>query len=603
MRLPFKMSISTKLLIVISSILLSVTVPLAFKSANLFKNVSIKREESANLSHANAKANEINIILKNLREKSSIMGSLIIFSQNNKQINLEPVLRSIFSNDENILSIQIFSNLKGSSKLKEYTNTQKLVELGAKEDSLFITEKNNPFPIQKVINGETVILNRSDSKTLPVLTLGFPLFKKSDNTVSHFAVIDLNQSVFQKIFSELSERKSFLINQEGKVLAHYQDEMVLERKDLSDLGIVSKATSSKISQGTSIYTIPNTEKTMYAAFSHANAGPIVVSEIAESIILEPSQLIRREVFYITGLILSISLIIIFLFSLTLTQPIIVLSDIAKSIGQGKFDIPVVKLVNSTDEVGSLASSVENMIVGLKERDKAKSILNKFHGSSVAQDLLSSTTIERQGVRRNVAILFCDIRGFTSMSEKMEPEEVVLMLNDYLNTMVQNITINNGIIDKFIGDAIMAIWGTPQPTGTEAYDAVKAALEMRQALIKFNETRIAKSLKPLRFGIGLHYGPCVSGIIGSEERLEYSVIGDTVNVCSRIESMTKSLGVDILVTSSLYEKVADRFVFEVAEAVTVKGKEKPILVYKVLGYKSAAGESIPVTSPYATYEKG
>jgi adenylate cyclase len=147
---------------------------------------------------------------------------------------------------------------------------------------------------------------------------------------------------------------------------------------------------------------------------------------------------------------------------------------------------VARLVNSSDEVGNLAVSVESMISGLKERDKATSILHKFHGSHIAEDLLSSSRIERQGVRKNIAILFSDIRGFTSMSEKMEPEELVHFLNNYLNVMVKVITNNNGIIDKFIGDAIMAIWGAPHATGTEAYDSVKAALEMRMALIEFNK---------------------------------------------------------------------------------------------------------------------
>lgn len=600
MRLPFQISISTKLLIVISAILLSVTIPLSFKSASLFRDVSMKREESANLSHANAKAHEVSIVLKNIRDRVSIMGSMLIFAQSQKLSDVDSALNSIFLSDEDTISLTFYLNDKGAQKIKEFINHDKLEDAKVKEDYLYNLEKKYPFPIERVINGEYVIVNRSDNPTIPIVSIGIPLFKKENGEVSYFIVTDLKQSTFQKIFSDLSERKSYLVNPEGVLLAHYDDNMVMEHKNLKSISIVAKSLDSKMSQGAGSYVNQNDKRTYFAAFAHTTVGPVVISEIAAETILEPAAMIQREVFYMTFMILSISLFVVFLFSLTLTRPIILLSNIARAIGRGRFDIPVARIVNSSDEVGNLAVSVESMLGGLRERDKAKSILNKFHGSSVSEELLSSATIERQGVRKNVAILFCDIRGFTSMSEKMEPEEVVHLLNEYLNTMVKLIMQHNGVIDKFIGDAIMAIWGAPQATGTEPFDAVTAALHMRRGLVQLNNDRIARNENPVRFGIGLHYGPCVSGIIGSEERLEYSVIGDTVNVCSRIESMTKSLGVDILVTDALRESISDKFMFEMLEAVTVKGKEKPIQVYKVNGFINENGQAEPVESPYANY---
>ncbi len=600
MHFSLKMSISTKLLLVISAILLSATIPLSFKSASLFRDVSMKREEGANFSHANAKAHEVSIILKNIQDRVSIMGSMLLYAQAQSLTNMDDSLNNIFLADENTLSLAFYKNEKGFIKIKEFINNEKLLETGVKENYLLKIEEKYPFPLQRVVNGEYVVLNRSENPALPIITVGIPIFRNKNGEVTHFIVSNIKQTLFQKIFTDLSERKSYLVNKEGIVLAHYNDSLVMKKTDIKNISIVAKALESKMSQGASSYSNPGDDQTFFGAYSHTNVGPVVISEIPESVILEPSLMIKREVYYITGVILSLSLIIVFLFSLTLTRPIILLSNIAKAIGRGRFDIPVAKLVHSSDEVGNLAVSVQSMLGGLIERDKAKSILNKFHGSSVAEDLMSSASIERQGVRKNIVILFCDIRGFTSMSEKMEPEEVVLLLNEYLNTMVRIIMKHNGVIDKFIGDAIMAIWGAPQATGTEPYDAIKAALEMRQGLVEFNKQRIAKNKSPIKFGIGLHYGPCVSGILGSEERLEYSVIGDTVNVCSRIESMTKARGVDILVTASLKEKISDKFVFEQVEEVTVKGKEKPISIFKVNGYYDESGQAILVESPYATY---
>ena len=599
MNLPFKVSISTKLEFVILTILLAATVPLSFKSAEIFRNVSIKREESANLSHAKSKSHEVSMIFKNINDRASMMASMLIYTLKQRPESVEQALKASSSEDDDTLSMSFYSNENGPQKIKEFTNTDKITELKLPPDYLEDLERKNPFPLQRVLGGEHVLVNRSFNPILPIISIGIPLFKNESGSVSYFAVINMKQGAFQKIFSDLSERKSYLVGSDGIVLAHYNDALVVERKKVS-MPLLTQALSSKLEQGAGSYTNPIDNKGYFGAFANTNIGPVVISEIPESIILEPSLMIKREVYYLTFMILSLSLLVVFLFSLTLTRPIIKLSNIANAIGRGRFDIPVSHLVSSSDEVGNLAVSIEAMLGGLKEREKAMSILNKFHGSTIAEDLLSSATLERQGLRKNIAILFCDIRGFTGMSEKLEPEEVVHMLNDYFNKMVPAIMKNNGVIDKFIGDAIMATWGAPQATGTEAYDAIRAALDMRLALIEFNQSRIEANKPPLKIGIGLHYGLCVSGIIGSEERLEYSVIGDTINACSRIEGMTKTLGEDILVTNDVKERAEGSFLFEEAESVKVRGKEKPLLLFKVKGYIDENQQAVPVESPYASY---
>ncbi len=601
MQLPFRISISTKLLVVISTILLAVTIPLSFKAANLFKEVSTKREEQANLSSANVRAHEINLVLRNMQEKVFILASTLVAAEKNSKAINEAVQAS-FANDEEMLSLSFYSNDGNISKVLQLFSEEKLSRTGIKGADLLKLEKNSPVPIARILKGEFLVLNRNhDNSNMPIITIGFPLFKNEHNLVTYFAVVDIRQSAFQKVFAEIDARKSYLVSSNGVVLAHPNEAFVLSGKVLKSSGIVEQALKSTLAQGATKYHNIDSQETFFGAFAHTQYGAVVVSEIPESIILEPSMMIRREIYYLTGITLSISLIVIFLFSLTLTNPIVILARIARSIGRGNFNIPVTRFVNSTDEVGSLAQSVASMLEGLRERDKAKDILHKFHGSSVAQDLLSSETMERTGIRKDIAIMFCDIRGFTSMSEQMEPEDVLALLNEYFNTMVKVITKNHGMIDKFIGDAIMAIWGAPKANGTEHRDAVLAALEMRYKLIEFNEQRIANNKAPLRFGIGLHTGLCVSGIVGAEERLEYSVIGDTVNVCSRIESMTKAFGVDILVTAALQEKVSDQFIFEELQAVSIKGKEKPITVFTVKGFYDEDSKPVIIDSPYAKYK--
>ncbi len=150
--------------------------------------------------------------------------------------------------------------------------------------------------------------------------------------------------------------------------------------------------------------------------------------------------------------------------------------------------------------------------------------------------------------------------------------------------------NNGCVDKFIGDAILASWGALRSSRSTIPDALSAALDMRRALIDFNKVKESGRVPPLQIGIGLNYGPVISGQIGSNERMEYTVIGDAVNVASRVQDATKNYGIDILVTESIYTGAGRDFVFQKLDEITLKGKSKPIQIYVLLGKK---GEDVPV----------
>ncbi len=189
--------------------------------------------------------------------------------------------------------------------------------------------------------------------------------------------------------------------------------------------------------------------------------------------------------------------------------------------------------------------------------KQKSLFSKFHGSSVAEDLISKD-IGVGGQSKDVVVFFSDIRGFTAFSEKRSPEEVVEMLNEYFGVMVKIINSHGGVVDKFIGDAIMAVWGVPKSSDRDAHQAVRACLEMRKALEGLNERRIAREQPPINIGMGLHAGHAISGTIGSDERMEYTVIGNTVNTASRIEASTKAFGADLLISDTVIAKIGEDF---------------------------------------------
>ena len=178
-----------------------------------------------------------------------------------------------------------------------------------------------------------------------------------------------------------------------------------------------------------------------------------------------------------------------------------------------------------------------------------------------------------------------------------------MLNEYFGIMVRIIQQNHGIVDKFIGDAIMAVFGAPKGSARDPFNTLKACLEMRKALDELNRKRIAKGSPPIMIGMGVHTGRAISGTIGSDERMEYTVIGDALNMASRIEASTKAFGADLLVSESTARIVEGEFALDLAGSAEVKGKTQALKLYKVIGYKSKTGEIIPVKTPYSEYEKG
>jgi adenylate cyclase len=187
-----------------------------------------------------------------------------------------------------------------------------------------------------------------------------------------------------------------------------------------------------------------------------------------------------------------------------------------------------------------------------------------------------------GERKEVTILFSDIRGYTSLTEKMEAAEVVSLLNNYFETMVEAVFNYEGTLDKFIGDALMAVFGAPLPLENHAWMSVQSALDMRRRLAEFNQNRRIKHQPQIRIGIGISSGEVVSGNIGSQKRMDYTVIGDGVDISSRLEGVTKEYGCDIILSEYTYGLCREHIVVRELDRIRVKGKTKPISIYELIG---------------------
>jgi adenylate cyclase len=311
------------------------------------------------------------------------------------------------------------------------------------------------------------------------------------------------------------------------------------------------------------------------------AGLGVIYTIEEEKAFARVRDIRNRNLYILGIVLSLAILAGYFFARSLALPLRELVGATRRVENEDYTVTVEP--RSGDEVGVLAASFNKMVKGLAERERMKDAFGRFVNREVAERALRGE-IKLGGEKKECAIFFSDLRGFTAMSEKLQPEEVVEYLNRYFTLMVDCVDKTHGVVDKFIGDAVMATWGAVISHGNDTANAIDGALMMRRALIEFNKYNAEHGLPIAKFGCGINTGPVISGQIGSEKKLEFTVIGDAVNLASRIESLNKPFATDILISQDAFERVADLFDVVKMPAIKVKGKSEPQTIYCVLGRK-------------------
>ncbi|HKJ28520.1 MAG TPA: adenylate/guanylate cyclase domain-containing protein, partial [Anaerolineales bacterium] len=218
-----------------------------------------------------------------------------------------------------------------------------------------------------------------------------------------------------------------------------------------------------------------------------------------------------------------------------------------------------------------------------EKQRVRSLFNRFISPEMVGQLLDTQDITSLNKRTELTILFSDIRDFTTLSEQMLPEEVVGLLNPYLEVMSKIIHKYGGTIDKYEGDAIVAFFGEPIPHDDHALRAARAALEMRVALKKLNRDWKTNGIYnlDLRMGIGLNTGEVFVGLIGSEQRINYTVIGDTANLAARLQDQTKELGYPILISGETNKRIADNVKTEFVAERTLRGKSEPVQIFRII----------------------
>jgi len=300
--------------------------------------------------------------------------------------------------------------------------------------------------------------------------------------------------------------------------------------------------------------------------------------------MAPFVSLQWQIFAVGLAALFIGLALVLFLTNKIVLPIRMLVQGTGEVMSGNYEYHVEN--QSKDEVGQLANAFNHMIKGLKEKEQIRALFGKYVHPSIVSDIMKKPdNLEMGGTRKIQTLLFSDIEGFTTISEAMEAEQIVDLLNEFLGTMTEELSAHEGILDKYLGDGIMAFWGEPFTTDNHALLACSAGLAMQTKLgIKAAEWS-KRGLPVVRMRIGIATGEVVVGNIGSKHSRDYTCIGDTVNLSSRLEGVNKIYGTGIIIDEDTRTMAGDGVVARELDTVQVRGRESSTRIFELVGLAS------------------
>ena len=590
--------IGVKLALIIGFIVLASLGTVTFlNSYFVSEDVRITAEEN-NLTINTRSAQTVQNELSSVRANVLQLLDLINVSSGGKNSALAKQAEAFFfERNQDIAEIQLLSARQGRQDF--LTNTQlknirffNSNEIDFSATDTFIAQAGKY--ITRTISGETIALNASPFFKSGMLALFLPYHESG---LEQALIIIFSTEGLSDILGTGSTNQTFIINDSDDLLCHAELDRILSGQSMTNHPLVEKMRKENQNNEESrqvIFDQPDEDgkkktKQIGAFQKIAIADICVITTVPLDTVLEGVRTTRRNNLYLMGIVLFISIIFILTFArFAISRPLRFLTASAEEINQGNFNTPIISKLNTKrrDEIGVLNKSTQ-------DEQEFLNTFARFTNRGVAK-AIARKEIDFEPHLKDVSIFFSDIRGFTAISDGFKnrfgeesPREIIGFLNDYMSRMVNCVTISGGTIDKFEGDAIMAVWGIlrdedlsfellpdsdPEKKQKEekhlshvkqdAISAITGTIAMRYALMQYNKDAEAftkahegepkAKYKPhIRIGCGINTGRATCGIMGSEDKMEYTAIGDSVNFASRTESSNKPCGTDILITQDTY----------------------------------------------------
>ncbi len=573
-------SLSLKMIAIISAILGVTLLTVTTISLYYFQNDSELRVRENTFNMSRAIARNIEIKFSVLREQALIIAEDMAAGRDS---SMSSAGRRIFSTSEELLAVALAEKKKNTLEARISINPgiQEL-QTFSKANILKAVKEEAPM-FEQTFAGREDIHNSSPlfQEMVSCISFPFPSKGKQDSSSQKIIIAYIAINEFKDIFTVSDLTTTYFINSSNDIILHPDRSLIDVNTNLSSYVFIQRMNKINQNNGQIIYTELDGREYISSFQKISFAGISVITTADKDKAFQMIYKLQRQDRYMAAIILCLAILIVYLFSNAMIRPIQILASATKKIEKGDFNIRLRPAAN--DEVGQLTKAFVSMGRGLAERERIKNVFGKFMNKNIV-NMLTKKEIKLGGERKTAVIFFSDIRSFTSISERMEPEQIVDFLNEYMTRMVACVDKTGGIVDKFIGDAIMAIWGTPVAGEHDTENAINAALLMRKALIEFNKGRGTKEKPIIRIGCGINTGSILAGQIGSMDRMEYTVIGDAVNLASRIESLNKTFGTDILISEASMKLAGDKFKVKAMKKIRVKGKKDYQQVYAVLGRK-------------------
>jgi adenylate cyclase len=575
-----RISIATKLSALVSTLLLGALASLVWLSTRIYVDDSTGMLRQMNVDAAANLARQSRELVERVADRLVVIAATSVARSPGSE---EPAaMRELFARDESLLGAIVWSR-QGDKASVAWSRFPRAGADGdgevAKATALAALEERPQFSLESAFRGQPQVASVRLGEGNEALAVAVPVLRDG-SAFTHVAAGFVSRERLEEIFSANDLVTSSLVDGAGRMLAtgaRITASVGLPQK------LVDEMRASEHHNGEYRFRGKDGESRIAAFHRVGFAGLSVVSDVPEAKAFEAAKWVQYRSTLLAIVVLCASVLVGHLFSGSLTSPIYDLVRAAVRVGRGDFKVDL--KVKGRDEVGYLSHAFNSMARGLEERDRLKATFQKFHDKEIAERLLSGD-VALGGERREVAVLFTDIRNFTRLSEQMTPERVVEMLNEYMSAMVAAIGRHGGVVDKYVGDAILALWGVPESRDDDVLRALRGCLAMRRELEGLNARRRERGDVAIEIGMGLNFGPVVAGNIGSPDRMEYTVIGDTVNVASRIESATKEQGEPILVAESAVRRAGAIFRFGEPRLYQAKGKSEEITLYPLLGEAGA-----------------
>jgi adenylate cyclase len=587
-----RFSIQVKMMGIISLILVATASTLIGFATYYYKSDASLRVQQTNLDLVKLTGLKVSADIQTIVTKAE----QLISSLNRGNLSGEDktfLLDLFFSNDKDYLYVGLIKQSDGVLESeKSFINEEALFESNIAIDEISNILKRNESQIQRAFSGKPIVLNSSPGFSIPSFILALPANQESKEM--KLLVIIAKADLILPAFQKSGFITTYMVNDEGVAIAHPVPEVVQSATSFIEIPIVKNMLSNQFATGQLRYLDKN-GKAFLGSFQKLGFGDAaIISTVSEDKAFEAVYYLTERTIYMMAISLCLALIIVFFFAKSLSKPILSLLYATLEIAKGNFRVGIKP--TTRDEVGLLTNYFITMGEGLEEREKVKSILGSMIDPVVVKEAMIDLAALKRGKEAEITSFFSDVASFSTISEQLSSVDLASLLNEYLSAMTIILKENDGVLDKYIGDAIVGIFGAPVDVDRHAFKACKASLEMIQKLADLRaywqkNNLYSKEAQIMDARIGLNTGPAKVGFMGTDALASYTMMGDTVNLAARLEAAGKDYGVNIMIAEQTKQRVESDFVLRILDLVRVKGKNEPVRVYELVGFLDSTQQNI------------